>query len=247
MEDCISTRNPRFERCERQDIADLVHQGRAYVPAVARRYAGNGRDLDELIAAGNLGLVEAALRFDPSRNIRFLTYADWWVRKCILEAIETLSGPVRLPRYRSEMIRLLKRATARWTARHGVAPTRDELAKLTGLSPARIERMRSLEPRAISLDQPTHADRTQPLGESIRDDRAVSPQQSLIRRDLGQRMRRELATLRPIEKSVIRLRFGTDGEEPRTLREAARILGLSRERIRQIELRALLEIRRRVV
>jgi RNA polymerase sigma factor (sigma-70 family) len=214
------------------------------VPAVARRYRGNGLDKDELIAAGNLGLVEAALRFDASRKVAFITYADWWVRKAILEAIETLSGPVRLPRYRYEKLRRLKQAAARWNSTHGRAPTIDELATDTRLAPRQAEQILASDPHAISLDQPRRPDGTRPLRDSIQDPSTICPQQSLIRRDLGRHLRRELAALDHRERDVIRLRFGLDGEPSRTLREAAAVLGISRERVRQIELGALFKIRR---
>jgi RNA polymerase primary sigma factor len=216
MANCTPQEPRHDEDCGDRGLAGLVRQGAAYVPAVARRYAGTGLDRDELIAAGNLGLVQAALRFDPSRNLKFITYADWWIRKAIVEAIETLSGPVRTPRYRYEQLRWVKRARARWTARHGYG---------------------------ISLDQPTrHDDR--PLSESIHGPEEACPQRRLIRRELGDRLHRELAGLGPRERKVIRLRFGLDGATPLPLRAVGQLLGLSRERVRRIELDALLKIRR---
>jgi len=225
-------------------LPELIPQGLAYVPAVARRFAGSGLDRDELISAGNLGLVQAALRFDSSRNTKFITYADWWIRKAIFEAIETLSGPVRLPRYRYERLRWLKQASAQWAASHGDLPSHEQLAGVTGLLLEQVRRLLASEPRGLSLDHPSHPGDDRPMAESIPDPSSACPQQTLIRRDLGQRLRRELGSLEQRAQRVIRLRFGLDGEPPRTLREAARLLGLSRERVRQIELAALLEIRR---
>ena len=244
MADCTPTKERQRSARHPGRLADLVGQGLEYVPAVARRYRGNGLDADELIAAGNLGLVEAALRFDSSRKVTFITYADWWIRKAILEALETLCGPVRLPRYRYDKLRRLKLAAARWNTTHGRAPTLDELATEVHLSVRQAERILANDPRAVSLDQPRHAGAKQPLSDSIHDPNTACPQQSLIRRDLGQHLRRELSTLDDRQRDVIRMRFGLDGETPKTLREAARLLGLSRERVRQIELRALLKIRR---
>jgi RNA polymerase primary sigma factor len=224
-------------------LAVLVRQGVGYVPAVARRYAGTGLDLDELIAAGNLGLVQAALRFDASRNLKFVTYADWWIRKAIVEAIETLAGPVRMPRFRYQKLRRVKQARARWTARHGTRPTFDELAAASGVSAEQARQLLATEPRGISLDQPIrHDDR--PLSESLHRSDDDCPQRDLIRRELGERLRREVATLGARERKVILLRFGLNGERPLPLRAVAERLGLSRERVRRIELDALLKIRR---
>jgi DNA-directed RNA polymerase sigma subunit (sigma70/sigma32) len=229
--------------CGERELAGLVRKGAAYVPAVARRYARSGLDRDELIAAGNLGLVQAALRFDPSRNLKFITYANWWIRKAIVEAVETLSGPVRMPRYRYEKLRWIKRSRRRWTVRHGAEPTIDELAAASGVSAEQVRRLLAAEPHGISLDQPTHHD-DRPLSESIHGPEEACPQSSLIRRDLGKRLHRELARLGARERKVIRLRFGLDGELPLPLRAVGRQLGLSRERVRRIELEALLKIRR---
>jgi RNA polymerase primary sigma factor len=243
MANC-TPREPRYdEDCSDRGLAGLVRQGAVYVPVVARRYAGTGLDREELIAAGNLGVVQAALRFDPSRNLKFITYADWWIRKAIVEAIETLSGPVRMPRYRYEKLRWVKRARARWTARHRAQPTIEELAVASGVPVEQVRRLLATEPYGISLDQPTrHDDR--PLSESIHGPEEDCPQRSLIRRDLGDRLHRELAGLGPREQRVIRLRFGLDGALPLPLRAVGQLLGLSRERVRRIELDALLRIRR---
>lgn len=243
MANCTPGKTGQGGDCGDWGLSGLVRQGAAYVPAVARRYAGTGLDRDELIAAGNLGLVQAALRFDPSRNLKFITYAGWWIRKAIVEAIETLSGPVRMPRYRYEKLRWIKRARRRWTVRHGRQPTLDELAAASGVPVKQVRQLLDAEPHGISLDQPTHHD-DRPLSEAIRGPEEACPQRSLIRRDLGSRLRRELARLGPRERKVIRLRFGLDGELPLPLRAVGRLIGLSRERVRRIELEALLKIRR---
>ena len=227
-------------------LVHLIQEGLRYVPAVARRYLGYGPDLDELIAAGQLGLVQAALRFEPQRNLKFITYADWWIRKAILEAIETLSGPLRVPRYRNDKLRWLRQARAQWSASHGETPTGEQLASVTGMSIDQVEQLLSTVPRGISLDHPTHREENRTLGDSLRDPRSTCPQDSLLRSDLAHRLRRELAALPARERAVIRLRFGFGRRPPLTLRETGRLVGLSRERVRQIELRALGKIRREI-
>jgi len=225
-------------------VTRLVRRGLGYVPTVARRFRGSGLELDELIAAGNLGLVEAALRFDASRNLKFVTYADWWIRKAIREAIATLTGPVRLPRSRAEKLRWLKQTRARWVALHGAEPTLEELSVASSVPLAQVRRALATEPRGIPLDRPSHPAHDRPVLDSLPDRKATSPQQNLIRSDLAHHLQRELASLAPREREVIRLRFGLDGEPPRTLRRAGVLLGLSRERVRRIELEVLLKIRR---
>ena len=227
-------------------MVHLIQEGLRYVPAVARRYLGNGPDLDELIAAGQLGVVQAALRFEPQRKMKFTTYADWWIRKAILEAIETLSGPLRMPRYRYDRLRWLRQAGATWTARHGETPTTEQLAAVSGMPLHQVEQLLSSVPRGVSLDHPTHGDELRPLGESLRDPRSACPQASLIQSDLARRLRRELAALTARERAVILLRFGFGGRSPLTLRETGRVVDLSRERVRQIERRVLQKIRREI-
>ena len=228
------------------DVPDHIRQSLAYVPTVARRYLGNGLDYQELIAAGNLGLVQAALRFDSSRNVSFVTYADWWIRKAIIEALEEQSRPIRLPRYFGDKLRNLERARSGWRSRFGANPTEEELALASGLSSSEIRRLAGTPRAAVSLDQPVRPSSDRPLSETLEDEGAECPQGSLIRRELVSHLYHQLAALTAREREVIRVRFGLDREPRKTLREVARKLGISRERVRQIELRVLLKLRRRL-
>jgi len=244
LEFSLRRRGSSFTMARTDSIDGMLRRNLGYVPALARRYVGLGLDLQELIAAGNLGLVEAALRFDGSRKVKFITYAAWWIRKAILESIEQLNGPVRLPRYRYEKLRWIKHERSRLIGCRGAEPTLPELAAATGLSVEETRRLLRDEPVGISLDQPQGRNDDRPLGEAIPDRGSDSPQTSLVRRDLAHRLWERMATLSAREQQVLRLRFGFDGERTRTLRETAGLLGISRERVRQIELRALLKIRR---
>jgi RNA polymerase sigma factor (sigma-70 family) len=200
--------------------------------------------MDELIAAGNLGLVEASLRFDPARKVKFITYADWWIRKAILEALEEQTGPVRLPRYQHEKLRALRATRAELLSREGSEPDKDDLAREAGLSRRETDLLLRFIPATVSLEQPVRGHDGRPLREVLADPDGESPQRSLVRRDLALRLRRQVASLAERETEVILLRFGLHGETPLTLREAGRRLGISRERVRQLELRALLKLRR---
>jgi RNA polymerase primary sigma factor len=237
------TRVPIRDDARHPDTADRIRRTLAYVPWVARRYRGGGLDFQELIAAGNLGLVQAALRFDPDRNVRFVTYADWWIRKAMIESVAVQRRPVRIPRNQHERLRELARVRAEWLGRHGSEPSAEQLAQTTGVSLSNLAELQRAARGPISLDQPTSPDGGHALNETIADAAAECPQESLIRRQLGAHLRRNVAGLSSREREVIELRFGLDRGETSTLREAAIRLGLSRERVRQIELRALLRLK----
>jgi RNA polymerase primary sigma factor len=215
----------------------------AYVPHVARRYIGCGLPFDELVAAGNLGLVEAALRYQPDRNVKFVTYADWWIRKSIFKALEEQSGPVRLPRYRQEQIRTLKESQRALRRRNGADPDSEQLAGMTGLTREEVDRLRSLGQTPVSLDEPSLPGGDRPLVDVLAVDGSDGPQDTVIRSDLVRHIRGLVATLEGKEREVIALRFGLSGPEPMTLRAIGRQLGISRERVRQIERRALIHLR----
>jgi RNA polymerase sigma factor (sigma-70 family) len=213
---------------------------------VARRYVGCGLDFDELIAAGNLGLVRATLRFDPSRKIKFITYASWWIRKAILEALEEQIGPFRLPRYQHEKLRVLRAARADMLSRTGGEPSEQQIAEASGLAREDAELLLRFISSSVSLEQPLAPGDDRPLKDLLPDSHSESPQGSLVRRELAERLRRQLASLDERERQVITMRFGFDGARPLTLREAGRRLGISRERVRQVELRTLLKLRQLV-
>jgi len=227
----------------RPPSAGWIHDALAYVPSVARRYLGCGLPFEELLAAGNLGLVEAAIRFDPSRNVKFVTYADWWIRKAILSAIEEQSGPVRLPRYRQEQLRTIHDARALLRLRRGHEPHTEELALMTGFSVAEIARLLSIGRQAVSLDKPPASAGEKPLRELLAAESSTCPTATLLSDDEAGQIRRLVAGLRVRERSVLALRYGLHGSAPLTLREIGQRLGISRERVRQIEQRALLHLR----
>ena len=218
----------------------------AYVPGVARRFLGRGLPIDELTAAGNLGLVQAALRFDPGRNVKFLTYADWWIRKRIRDAVAEYAAPVRLPRHQLERLRILQDSRKRLRLAAGFEPDRQQLAEATGLSRSVVEQLLQLLPGAQPLEQPAARGQSRTLEETLPDGRVECPQGRAVRRDLLQDLKRGLAALTVGEQEVLSLRFGFADEQPRSLREAGRELGISRESVRKIESRALGKLRRRM-
>jgi RNA polymerase primary sigma factor len=230
----------------RESPQNWIEGALAYVPCVARRFMGCGVSFDELLAAGNLGLVQAALRFDPSRNVKFVTYADWWIRKSILKTIQEQSGPVRLPRYRLEQLRDLHEARSRLMRDTGREPDAEELAAATGRSPGEVDLLLGIGRRGVSLEQPATPNERRPLGRLLADDLDKGPQRTLIRQDSLRQLRRLIGRLGRRERDVLRLRFGLNGHAALTLREAGEALGISRERVRQIEFRALRRLRDRI-
>jgi RNA polymerase primary sigma factor len=222
---------------------EQVRRALRFVPAVARRYRGLGLSLDELVAAGNLGVVEAATRFDPSRNVSFGAYAEWWIRKAVLEAVEEQAGPLRLPRYQWDWIRRLQRMRADWVQHHNEEPDAERLSAAAGLPVAEVVRLIRYARSGVSLDEPTSAGNERPLKDLLADASQEGPLRLLIRAELTSRLERRVHQLDARKRDVLRKRFGLGGQPPLTLRQAARELGVSRERVRQIEVRALLELR----
>lgn len=230
-----------------RDVAEFaawIHGALAYVPSVARRYLGCGLPFEELLAAGNLGLVEAAMRFDRDRNVKFVTYADWWIRKAILNAVEEQSGPVRLPRYRLEQLRNLHDARARLRVRDGREPESAELAEATGFSVADVETLLGIGRQTVSLEQPSGREGERPLHETLASPPGRGPEDLYLSEDSTGRLRKLVAGLGGRDRDVLTLRYGLAGGAPLTLREVGDRLAISRERVRQIEHRALLHLRR---
>ena len=234
---------------KRFDTAAQGYIGKALlqVPHIARSYLSNGIGLDDLIAAGNLGLVEAAMRFDPSRNVKFMTYADSWIRKMMRQALDEQAGPVRLPRYQLDRLRQVQAARRRLIAGSGKEPSREQLASDTGLPRCDVEQLLQLVRGSVSLEQPVAPGDSRPIKELLLDAATECPHCSVIRRDLTSYLLRHLTTLDAREHEVIKLRYGLAGKAALSLREAGRRLGISRECVRQLELRALSRLKQHLI
>jgi RNA polymerase primary sigma factor len=176
--------------------------------------------------------------------VRFVTYADWWIRKAILTAISDQIGPVRVPRYRQEQLRALGDARRRLRLRHGREPSVEATAREAGLEPEDLALLLGLGQRVVALDHPQHDDLGRPVAERLRCDENGGAQRALLDRDRRVRLRDLVSGLECRLREVVVLRFGLAGEPPATLREVGGRLGVSRERVRQIETRALAVLRR---
>jgi RNA polymerase primary sigma factor len=221
----------------------LIKANTRLVVSVAKRYIGHGVPFLDLIQEGNLGLMKAVEKYDVHRGFRFSTYATWWIRQTITRSIADQSRTIRLPVHISDRIRQFYRANHDLEQRLGRTPTSRELAAGLGLDPKRVEWVMRAAWIPLSLDSPVGEDEDSELGMFIEDTLSPTPMQSAYQSMLKEKIEEVLGTLTPREARVIRLRFGLDDGNAYTLEEVGEKFGLTRERIRQIEGKALRRLR----
>jgi RNA polymerase primary sigma factor len=234
----------RIRNGDREALNQLVEANLRFVVSYSKRYRGLGLSFLDLIHEGNLGLIEAAKRFDPERNVKFISYAVWWVRQAIFHALSEHSRVFRLPQKMSGQVSKVENARERLTAELERTPTTDELAKETDLSQQEVEALLRVSGDDLSLSTAVGEDGSLELGDTLEQDTIPPVELDLIRTSFVEQIQSMVAELDEKEREVIRMRFGLDGEEPRTLQEIGETLGLSRERIRQIESKAKEKLRR---
>ena len=217
----------------------MVRANLRLVVNIARAYTGKGLPLQDLIEEGNLGLLRAVEGFDPEMNTRFSTYASYWIKQSIKRALVNSAKTIRIPAYMVELLSKWRRANARLQDELNRTPTPDEIAKDLGLPAKKLKIVK----KAIQLYNSTpQTDQTEggwSLGEMIADERTKRPEDELIENDNLSHVYRMLKTMDPREATILRMRFGLDDSEPKTLKEIGKTLGLTRERVRQIENEAL--------
>lgn len=221
----------------------LIKANTRLVVSIAKRYMGRGVAFLDLIQEGNLGLMKAVEKYDYHRGFRFSTYATWWIRQTISRALADQARTIRVPVHMIDRIRMLYKATQELEQKLGRQPTIEELAENVKLSVEKVQWIHKVSWQPLSLESPAGEDGESEMGMFIRDDLTPSPQQNAYESMLKDKLEEVLTSLSPREARVLRLRFGLDDGNIYTLEEVGQKFGLTRERIRQIEGKALRQLR----
>jgi RNA polymerase primary sigma factor len=228
----------RAKEGDKEALKKLVESNLRFVVSVAKKYLGCGLPLHDLIAEGILGLIEAARRFDPDKGVKFISYAVWWIRQSIMQALAQQTGAVKIPVKQAVLVNKITRSYGELLKKLGREPTIEELAEHVGMEPKEVERLLSMCQVPLSLDTPIGDEEDTTFKDFLKGEGTAEVEEKVVREELKQSIKEMLEQLTEQEKKIIIMRFGLDGSEPKTLREIGEKLGISRERVRQLETRA---------
>jgi RNA polymerase primary sigma factor len=237
----------RIQAGDEDAVREMVESNLRFVVAYAKRYRNPNVPFLDLIHEGNLGLIQAAKKYDPSQeghDVKFITYAVWWIRQAILHALAEHAGSFRLPQKQANTLYRMERIRSLLAERFARAPTDSELSEELGITIDDVRVLTRASRSSLSLNEPVDSEGDSELGDLLEQTGLPDTDELLLRESFSRALGDALAELPARERKVLELRFGLADDQPKTLREIGEVMGLSRERVRQIESRALNKLRR---